>query len=112
MTFKGIVKHVSAIQKGISKSGNEWQALEAVIEESGVQYPQSVVVKQLNENIERFRLIKGQEVTVHFNSRVNEYNGRFYQTNVCWKVEKQDDKTLPVTVTQKEFDPSTDDLPF
>lgn len=84
MTFKGIVKHVSAIQKGISKSGNEWQALEAVIEESGVQYPQSIVVKQLNENIERFRLIKGQEVTVHFNSRVNEYNGRFYQTNVCW----------------------------
>jgi hypothetical protein len=53
------------------------------------QYPQDVkleVVKDKTALLDSFS--EGQEVTVHFNVRGNEYQGKYYVSLQGWKIEK------------------------
>lgn len=86
MEFKGIVKEVSPIVTGVSKAGKEWRKVEAVIETED-HYPQSIVVTQMGDLIEQQRLIKGKRVIAHLGFRANKYNGRFFNSVACWKVD-------------------------
>lgn len=54
------------------------------------QYPQDVkfeVVKDKCETLDKYQV--GQEVTVSFNCRGNEYNGKYYVSLQAWKIEAQ-----------------------
>jgi len=86
MQFKGIVKEVSPVTSGISKTGREWMKLEAVIE-TEEHYPQSICVTQLGDVIDQQRLIVGERVIASLSFRTNNYNGRWYNSITCWKVE-------------------------
>ena len=90
MEFTGIVKQILPIQEGVSKNGNQWRKLEAIIEETGVQYPQSIVVTQLGDTIDQQRLVKGRKVTAYLGFKANEYNGRWFNSVNCWKVDNLD----------------------
>jgi hypothetical protein len=53
------------------------------------QYPQDVkieLVKDKTAILDSFS--EGQEVTVHFNLKGNEFNGKYYVSLQGWKVEK------------------------
>jgi len=52
------------------------------------QYPQDIkfeVVKEKCGDLDRYTV--GQSVTVHFNLRGNEYNGKYYVSLQAWKLE-------------------------
>jgi len=52
------------------------------------QYPQDIkfeVVKEKCGDLDRYTV--GQSVTVHFNIRGNEYNGKYYVSLQAWKLE-------------------------
>ena len=60
---------------------------EIVIEESADKYPQTIkfdTVKEGCDRLDAFRL--GQVVTVAFNIRGNEHNGKYYVSLQAWKV--------------------------
>lgn len=90
MDFTGIVKKILPLQEGVSKNGNKWRKQEAVIEETGVQYPQSVVVTQMGDTIDQQRLVEGRRVTVYLSIKTNEYNGRWFNSINCWKIDNLD----------------------
>ena len=51
-------------------------------------YPQDLKFEILKDKVTLLdRLSVGQEVTVTFNLRGNEYNGRYYVNLQCWKLE-------------------------
>ena len=76
-------------------------------------------------------LTEGQEVTVHYNIRSREWNGRYFTNLIAWKIDGQPQAQVPATpppalqAKQKAFTPpspvsntayaesgDTDDLPF
>ena len=83
------------------------------------QYPQDVkfeVVKDKVALLDNFTT--GQELTVHFNVRGNEYQGKYYVSLQAWKIEAQAVAPSRVATTPMAtqapvyVDDLTDDLPF
>lgn len=55
------------------------------------QYPQDVAFEAVKEKIAMLDNLKpGQEVTVHFDIRGREYNGRHFVNLNAWRVQTQD----------------------
>jgi hypothetical protein len=78
------------------------------------QYPQDVkfeVVKDKCSNLDAYRV--GQELTVHFNCRGNEYQGKYYVSLQAWKIEAGKQASAPTPQPQQVPDPEgIEGLPF
>lgn len=84
--FKGKVTSVTEPISGTSKAGNPWQKQDIAIAEAE-QYPNSIVVSCLkDEYIGKVKV--GDTITAHLNSRVNEYNGRLFNSISVWKIDE------------------------
>ncbi len=60
---------------------------EFVITTGNTQYPQDIkfeLIKDKCNFLDNFQV--GQDVTVHFDIRGNEYNGKYYVNLSCWKI--------------------------
>lgn len=89
------------------------------------QYPQDIKFELYKEKCSAIDAFKvNDEVTVHFNIRGNEYNGRYYVNLNAWKIDggvitdqgmgDQVAETVENTSEESPFDTvdDTDDLPF
>lgn len=83
--FKGIVKSETPEQSGTSAAGKEWVKKDFVLEETEGEYPNSLVVTNFNNKVV---INVGDSGEFHINSRVNEYNGKVYNSLNLWRVEK------------------------
>ena len=102
LTMKGAIKLINPI-KVIS---DKFSVREFVITTAD-KYPQEVIFQTVNDKMDIITPYgQGQEVTVSFNVRGREYNGKYYNTLDAWKV--QGEATSPVN----EPMPMPDDLPF
>ena len=102
LTIKGAIKLINPI-KVIS---DKFSVREFVITTAD-KYPQEVIFQTVNDKMDIITPYgQGQEVTVSFNVRGREYNGKWYNTLDAWKV--QGEATSPVN----EPMPMDDDLPF
>jgi len=90
-----------------------------VIKTAG-EYPQSVAVEFVKDNIAKLDSIKtGDHVTVDTNVRSNEFNGKYYLNLTGWKISKSGEEFKGVTTPamQEAMDKlenvaEEDDLPF
>jgi hypothetical protein len=102
LTMKGAIKLINPV-KVIS---DKFSVREFVITTAD-KYPQEVIFQTVNDKMDIIAPYgQGQEVTVSFNVRGREYNGKYYNTLDAWKV--QGEATSPVN----EPMPMPDDLPF
>jgi hypothetical protein len=102
LTMKGAIKLINPI-KVIS---DKFSVREFVITTAD-KYPQEVIFQTVNDKMDIIAPYgQGQQVTVSFNVRGREYNGKYYNTLDAWKV--QGEATSPVN----EPMPMPDDLPF
>jgi len=102
LTIKGAIKLINPV-KVIS---DKFSVREFVITTAD-KYPQEVIFQTVNDKMDVIAPYgQGQEVTVSFNVRGREYNGKYYNTLDAWKV--QGEATSPVN----EPMPMPDDLPF
>ena len=75
------------------------------------QYPQDVkfeVVKDKCSLLDGYKV--GQSLTVHFNIRGNEYNGKYYVNLQAWKIEAE--QAAPVAPAPVADSDGSDELPF
>jgi hypothetical protein len=99
LTMKGAIKLINPI-KVIS---DKFSVREFVITTAD-KYPQEVIFQTVNDKMDIITPYgQGQEVTVSFNVRGREYNGKWYNTLDAWKVQG-DTAVQPIE--------ETDDLPF
>ncbi len=86
-----------------------------VIVEDG-RYPQEINLEFVQDKVALLDALQpGQEVTVSFDIRGREYNGRYYNNLQGWKVEAAEDATgaapaEPHYPTPEDF--GDDDIPF
>ena len=120
MTLKGKIQRLLPLQQGVSQKGNQWQKVDFIVEESGAAYPDSLCITAFNDKVGELTDINpGDEVEVEFNCRVNEYNGRVYNSLSLFKIAKaaQQVNTPAPMPQQQPFEqqqgPQNDDnLPF
>ena len=103
LTMKGAIKLINPV-KVIS---DKFSVREFVITTAD-KYPQEVIFQTVNDKMDIIAPYgQGQVVTVSFNVRGREYNGKYYNTLDAWKVQGEV-TTSPVN----EPMPMPDDLPF
>jgi len=113
MEIKGKIKHVSEVVEGEGKNG-AWAKRTIVITEDVAEHPNELVLSMFKsgEHIDyakdKFSYAIGDLVSIEYNTRANEYQGKWYGDNSIWKIEKVSGEA--VAQTQKQ-EPS-DDLPF
>lgn len=88
MEFTGRIIQVLEPRGGVSnRTGNPWKTQEFVIEESMGQYPKRMVFNVFGEeNLNRFNIQVGQELTISFDINAREYNGRWFNDIRAWNV--------------------------
>ena len=79
-----------------------------IVIDTGGEYPQQVKFEFTQDNVDRLSNYKiGETVTIHFNLRGREYNGKYYTNLQGWKIESD--------LVQAAKDPNqigSGDLPF
>ena len=105
MTISGTLIKKLEVQKGISKTGNEWQKQSIIIEQADA-YKTKVCIDVMGDKIER---VEKMEVGNHYDISVNvgsrEYNGKWYTNINGWFFANEKTNT-----NQSEED--SDNLPF
>ena len=105
LTIKGAIKLINPI-KVIS---DKFSVREFVITTAD-KYPQEVIFQTVNDRMDVIAPYgQGQEVTVSFNVRGREYNGKYYNTLDAYKV--QGEAAAP-SVLDSILNNEQDDLPF
>lgn len=82
---KGVVCHIGPIEeigeKGFRKS--------IIVIDTGGEYPQQIPFEMTGEKADLSNDVAvGEYITMHFNLRGNEYNGRYYVNLRGWKIDK------------------------
>ena len=88
MEFTGRIIKALEPRSGVSaRTGNPWKMQDFVIEEAMGQFPKRMVFNVFGEdNLNRFNIQEGQEVTVSFDVNAREYNGRWFNDIRAWNV--------------------------
>lgn len=116
MIVKGTIKALSNVQEGESSKG-AWAKRTIVVKDDSQPYANEFVFSlfKSGEHIEyakdKFNYAIGDKVEVEYNSRANEYKGKWYGDLSIWKIQKTEGNTQPIP----EGIASTgedDDLPF
>ena len=64
MELIGKIVQVLPLQEGVSKAGNPWKKQEYILETLGTQYPRKVCFNLFGDNVDKFPMQVGQDVTV------------------------------------------------
>ena len=88
--LSGTVTHVLPLQSGVSKSsGKEWKKQSYVLLVEEGQYPRSVTFDIVGaERISNAAIQLNEQITVHLDISCNEWQGKFYNSITCWRVER------------------------
>lgn len=88
--LSGTVTHILPLQSGVSKSsGKEWKKQSYVLLVDGGQYPRSVTFDIVGEErIKNSAIQLNEQITVHIDINCNEWQGKFYNSITCWRVER------------------------
>lgn len=86
MEFTGRIIQALPPRTGVSgRTGNPWTMQDFVIEETVGQFPKRMVFNVFGEeNLKRFNIQEGQEMTISFDINAREYNGRWYNDIRAW----------------------------
>ena len=100
--------------------GSGFKKREIIITVENGKYPQDISLEFVQEKIDLLdALVVGQIVTITFDIRGREYNGRYYNNLQGWKVSIDEDIEVSDSMELKEnrdapdnFDELEDDIPF
>ena len=114
LKINGSVTQMLPEQSGEGRNG-PWRKQEFILETEG-NYPKQICVAQWGDNIDKFAVEVGQQITVHVDIQSREYTGRWYTDVKAWKVERGAGEPGPAGPVPDPFEgppPRDDDgLPF
>lgn len=120
LKIAGKVVEILEEQSGEGRNG-PWRKQDFVIETAG-EYPKKICITQWGDDIEKFGVGEGDELTAHIDIQSREYQGRWYTDVKAWRVEKQQAAQQSAPPAGDPFDPGPtdfgptddgdDDLPF
>ena len=91
MEFRGRIYKMLPLTTGTRNDGTTWQRQDFVFEyfeNNDARWSDKVLLYALGENIANYDLHEGEEVTIGFEHKVREFNGRFFNDIRVYKLEK------------------------
>ena len=88
LKITGNITKILPIQKGTSKAGKEWQKLNFLVqtdEEYNNLYYFEIFGEEKINNFTKWNKVTSR-VTIGFNVRTNEFNGKYYTSLVAWNI--------------------------
>ena len=124
LKIAGRVIEVLDEQSGESRNG-PWRKRDFILETED-DYPRKVCITQWGDDIEKFGVGEGDQLTAHIDIQSREYNGRWYTDVKAWKIARADPRTGDApsdartgdapsdarTVDRRDAAEPDDDLPF
>jgi hypothetical protein len=114
MKINGTITAISEVQEGESTKG-AWAKRTVVVKDDSQPYANEFVFSlfKSGEHIDyakdKFNHKVGDSVEVEYNSRANEYKGKWYGDNRIWKIQSNGaSNPIPEAIASDEGD----DLPF
>lgn len=107
MEFEGIIKKILPTRSGVSKTGKEWKSTSFVVENTEGRYAVGYVLETFND----LDASEGDRVSVKFDGRVREWEGKFYNSLTAYKVERTGG-AVPPAEAPKPVNNEEGDLPF
>jgi hypothetical protein len=97
--------------------GSGFTKREIVVTVEDVKYPQDINLEFLKDDVSMLDdFVVGQEVTISFNLRGREYNGRYFNNLVGWKINAAasggQSTSKPAPVADEPVADDEDDIPF
>lgn len=87
MDITGIITVALPETSGVSKFGKSWRkrSYVCVYDNTNANYVKSIVFDVLGGKIDEFNLQQGAEYDLKIDFEAKEWNGKYFQTAVCWK---------------------------
>lgn len=108
MTIEGTVTKVLDEVSGEGKNGT-WRKQEFILETGG-NYPKQVCLVMWGDNIDKFGIFGGAEITAHIDLASREHNSRWYTDVKVWKIGGDTEQAAPPVAPKPTKD--ADGLPF
>jgi hypothetical protein len=86
LKIAGRVVEVLEEQSGEGRNG-PWRKQDFILETPG-EYPSKICITQWGDDIEKFGVAEGEELTAHIDIKSREYQGRWYTDVKAWRVER------------------------
>ena len=111
MKLQGKITKILEVESGTSKAGKPWQKQTFVID-TGDQYDNVIAFEVFGDekvdNLTKYNKI-GDEVSVEFNIKCNEWKDRYFTSLQSWRIDKVKEEVEQVTTVESE---PQSDLPF
>lgn len=115
MKAEGVIKEILPIESGISKADKAWSK-QAFVIETDAQYNPDICFGLFGD--EKMALLNGvnvgDSVVVEANVSSRSFNGKWYHSIDCWRLDKVEGQNDPVAVPEgmESTQAEKDDLPF
>jgi hypothetical protein len=117
LQISGTVRELLEEQSGEGRNG-PWRKQEFILETGG-DYPKQICIVMWGDNIDKFGVSEGEQLTAHIDIASREYNGRWYTDVKAWKVARDQPEGGAPPVDENEPFPeppgdedADDGLPF
>jgi len=87
LKITGQVVEILEEQSGEGRNG-AWRKQDFILETPG-EYPAKVCITQWGDDIEKFAVREGEQLTAHIDIKSREYQGRWYTDVKAWRVERE-----------------------
>lgn len=85
-SFRGTIVHKGELKSGTSQKGGTWQTQDLVVCDEGSEYKETGSFKVYGDKLKHYKV--GMVVDVYFNLKSREYQGKWYNELVAWKIEQ------------------------
>ena len=112
----GRITKVGEVEKGTSKEGKEWQKLTFLLDNNEPYNNVFAFEVFGEEKVNQFLKFnkEGQSVSVEFNVKTNEWNGKYYTSLSAWMIRSADQMGDATKIIDNTLPPAENgnDLPF
>ncbi len=116
LKITGKVTQILEEQSGEGRNGL-WRKQDFILETAG-DYPKQICLTQWGDNIDKFAVQEGEQITASIDIASREYNGRWYTDVKAWRIDREGGTSdAPPEFAGEPFpeppaDAVEDDLPF
>jgi len=116
MEITGKIIKMLPLQSGQGKNG-VWKKQEYILEVPSDKFPKKVCIAIWGDNIEKFNIQEGNNITAGIDVESREFNGRWYTDVKAWRVKMNDASGMSSEPENQMYSPEPssrekDDLPF
>lgn len=107
IVLTGVIERVLPKTTGVSKTGSPWSKQEFVMIHSNERFERRVTFTVMgDEKLANFNIRQGEVLTAFLDMDAREHEGKWYNSIICWRVERAHNVQYQTQPTQQMYMPN------